>query len=664
MRRRAIWTALGVSALAYALVVGRYIALLASIPTFIAWAVVIVPVMVGSGIVLMWKRPDNRIGELLALTGLVFFVVPTTLEIPTVARYEASGAANWMWAPIAAVLLLNGVGTVLVCDLVVRLPDGRYRFDRERRLVRWSLIALPATTLLLLSSPSAPSHSQAFPGLEDIPNPLAIEALTPFEGAFRALWGLSYIVFAGAVALQFLRYRSAGRRERKQLRWVLFAALISMAVGLLPFALEAVGVIDPMGHASVSAIVATLTMSVFPISVVIAVLEPPWIDVDNVIRQSMVYALLSFGILAAYAAVTASLGVAAGQRLDLEIAILLTVVATIAFQPARRRLQALADRLAFGERPTRYEAVTSFRESVDRAGGPAELIQDLAITIQQAVGLSWVTAKLSDGFEIEVGDPSGEPDLDVTIGTEEMQIGVLRCGPKPRGSIDAEDEALIRTLADHAGLALVNLALAGRIVNAAEAERRRIERNIHDGAQQELVALVARLGMARDAAETGDLDAGELTDLQDEARTILSDLRDLAQGIHPSVLTDGGIVAAVEARCAQLPVRVRIEALQDLRRRRFADHIEGAAYFFVSECIANVLKHADAASIEVALNQDATGLHLAVADDGCGFDAGAARRNGLAGLADRMQALGGTIRVQSANGHGSRVEAILPVSTQ
>lgn len=658
MRRRITLIGLGVTSIAYVGVVARNLDLVTQSPSFLAWTLVIVPIMVGCGAVVMWRRSENPLGPLLTLAGLALFVVPTILEIPTIATFETVGSRDWMWAPIVAVLLLDGVGMVVSCDLVVRLPDGRYRSDRDRRLIRAAWLTLLAPGLLMITSTSAPSHSQAFPGLEAIANPLAVEPLTRFEGVARSLWSLSYTIFAVALYLQYMRYRSASQRERKQVRWVLFAALISIAVGLVPFALESIGLIEPQGHGSLAAIVSTLIISVFPISIVVAVLEPRWIDVDIVIRKSMVYGVISFGILLLYAATAATLGVAAGQRLDLEIAVVLTVLIAAAFHPVQRRLQALADRWVFGDRPTRYEAVTTFRENIDRSTDARDLLHELTVTIRQALRLTWVEAVSAEGDVIASGEASGEPVFETEIGTTDERLGILRCGVKQRGRFDTEDEALVRTLAGHAGLALANHRLAGRIVTAAEAERRRIERNIHDGAQQELVALVARLGLARDSAELGELSEAEIAGLQRDARTILTDLRALAQGIHPSVLSDGGIVAAIEARCTHVPLRISIQA-DGLRRRRFDDDIEGAAYFFVSECLANALKHADATAVSVSLGCEGSALHVTVADDGCGFETGAAHRNGLTGLADRMHALGGSLNVSSGAG-GSRIEATLP----
>ena len=407
---------------------------------------------------------------------------------------------------------------------------------------------------------------------------------------------------------------------------------------------------------------AIVPMLLIPASVVVAVLEPAWIDVDIVVRRSIVYGALSFVILLVYIGAASAFGVA-GTRLGLgiETAVVVTVLVAVLFQPARRRLQAVADRRVFGARPSKYEAVAEFGVTLEQAAEPTELLPQLVETIQRAIRLTWAQAILDDGTRAEAGPVAGEPALRVPLGAGDEQVGEILCGPKTEGAIHEDDIQLVRTLAGQLGLALMNARLAGRIVNAAESERRRIERNIHDGAQQELVALVAKLGMARSAAAEGGLSVSEIDDLRLEAQQILSELRELAQGIHPSVLTDGGIVEAVEDRCARIPLSVSVEYSDGLRAERFHDEIEGAAYFFVTEALTNVLKHADATRAAVSLTYADGRLRLRVSDDGRGFNPDIASQNGLVGLRDRIRALGGTVTIVSRPGEGTRMSASLPV---
>ena len=632
--------------------------------TGLVWAFV-VPSLVVGGLVLLLRRPAHPIGELLVVTGMAAFVIPQIVESVTIGVFERSGGQAWMWAPVWLSRTLVNVGLALATTLVVLLPDGRYRNPRERRFIAgvWIVVAFP--TLVVLSNEFVVTSEFSFASLSGIRNGLFFEALRPYGSMFVSLNTLASLVFLGAIALLFLRYRAAADRERKQIRWVLFAGCVVGIVGLGPASLGELGVIPRPGQSStVFTVLTILPIVLLPASIVVAVMEPPWIDVDIVIRRSVVYGALSLAILLVYIAVAATVGVAAGAQLGLnvELAVVLTVVVAIVFQPARRRLQALADRWVFGARPTKYEAVTNFGVTIERATEPSELLPRLVETIKRAIRLTWVTALLDDGSRAETGAVTGEPVLRVPLGAGDEQIGEIVCGPKIEGRLGEEEIQLVRTLAGQLALAVRNARLAGRIVNAAESERRRIERNIHDGAQQELVALVAKLGMARSAAAQGGVSPDLIDDMRLEAQRILSELRELAQGIHPSVLTDGGILEAVEDRCARLPLEVTLETSEGLRARRFGDNIEGAAYFFVTESLANVLKHADATRTTISLTYDDGRLQLGVADDGRGFDPDAATSGALAGLRDRIRALGGTVTVASAPGSGTRITASLPVS--
>jgi signal transduction histidine kinase len=625
--------------------------------------VLVTPSLVVGGVVLLLRRPGHRIGELLVLTGLAGFVLPTIIEDLTVGAFERSGTQEWMWAAVWFNQTLINAGTVLGTTMVVLLPDGRFRYQRERRYVAAVSIVIVFPTLVALSNEFVVTSEFSFPGFGGIRNPLFVRALEPYGPVFVLLNELAPLVFLGAIALLFTRYRAAAVREQKQIRWVLLAGSVVGLLTLFPLILDALGVISPREHGSTVGAVLSVSVVLLPASIVVAVLEPPWIDVDIVIRRSVVYGALSLAILLVYIAVAASVGVAAGAQLGLsvELAVVLTVVIAIVFQPARRRLQAVVDRWVFGARPTKYEAVADFGVTIEQATEPSELLPRLVETIKTAVGLSWVSVSLDDGSDATAGSVAGEPILRVPLGAEDERVGEIICGPKSEGRLDADDIQLVRTLAGQLALALRNARLAGRIVNAAESERRRIERNIHDGAQQELVALVAKLGMARSAVAQGSLTPEVIDDLRLDAQQILSDLRELSQGIHPSVLSDGGILEAVEDRCARLPLEVTLKASEGLRARRFGDNIEGAAYFFVTESLANVLKHAGATRATVSLAYDDGQLQLGVADDGRGFNADAASDGGLAGLRDRIRALGGTVTIASRPGHGTRIAASLPV---
>ena len=197
-----------------------------------------------------------------------------------------------------------------------------------------------------------------------------------------------------------------------------------------------------------------------------------------------------------------------------------------------------------------------------------------------------------------------------------------------------------------------------RIIAAADAERRRIERDLHDGAQQRLVALALNLRMAEQRAADGDPTAAELVrQAGEEAQHALRELRDLARGIHPAILTNRGLAAALDDLAARATVPTEVLAVPD---ERLPDAVEAAAYFVVSECLANIGKHAQATSATVSV-ADADGrLEVVVADDGVG-GAELTGGSGIQGLGDRVGALSGTLAVESPAGEGTRVTASIPL---
>ena len=231
-----------------------------------------------------------------------------------------------------------------------------------------------------------------------------------------------------------------------------------------------------------------------------------------------------------------------------------------------------------------------------------------------------------------------------------------------------QKDRLIRDLAAQAGLLLRNAKLIDdlkasrqRLVAAQNEERRRIERNIHDGAQQQLVALAVKLKLTdgfvgKDEAQAHSM----LAELQRDMHQALEDLRDLARGIYPPLLADKGLAAALEsqARKSAVPVSVEIDGIG-----RYPQEAEAAVYFSCLEALQNVAKYADASGATVRLAQSNGSLVFEVVDDGVGFDPEAAERgSGLQGIADRFAALGGPLDVRSAPGHGATLVGSIPVA--
>jgi signal transduction histidine kinase len=193
-------------------------------------------------------------------------------------------------------------------------------------------------------------------------------------------------------------------------------------------------------------------------------------------------------------------------------------------------------------------------------------------------------------------------------------------------------------------------------VDAADAERRRLERDLHDGTQQRLVSLAMNLGMARLEATTAEQAKNAIAAAHEEAKAALTELRNLIRGLHPAVLQDRGLDAALSGVAARMPVPVRLTV--DLPRRP-APVIEAVAYFVVSEALTNVAKHAQATQAEVFVQRASDRLHVIISDDGVG-GADPARGTGLAGLAKRASSVDGTFEIASPPGGPTLITVDLP----
>jgi signal transduction histidine kinase len=266
-----------------------------------------------------------------------------------------------------------------------------------------------------------------------------------------------------------------------------------------------------------------------------------------------------------------------------------------------------------------------------------------------------------DGRPIQLPERNRQALTTVTAGGEE--IAVLIHDPAL-----LDDPALVESVRATAGLVLENERLAAevrsrlaevrrsreRLVAATDAERRRIERNLHDGAQQRLVTL--SVALALEASRADDATARVLARAQDEVELAVGELRELARGIHPTLLREEGLPTAVEALARRIPVPVTV---QSTLRDRLPERVELAAYFVVSEALTNIVKHAAATRVTVTLTSGPTAFELTVGDDGVG-GARVTPDSGLAGLRDRLEALDATLSIESERNAGTTVRAVFP----
>ena len=304
-----------------------------------------------------------------------------------------------------------------------------------------------------------------------------------------------------------------------------------------------------------------------------------------------------------------------------------------------------------------------------RAEAPATMRERLARALDDPT--LEVAYRLGDGRYV---DPDGSP-LELPQHADRAVTAVTARGEEIAALIHdpalLDEPALVESVRATAALVLENERLAaevrsqlaevrasrGRVVAAADAERRRIERNLHDGAQQRLVTLSVALSLQAARSDAAAADA--LSRAQDEVEQAIAELRDLARGIHPTLLRDEGLQAAVEALARRAPLPVAVRGTLD---ERLPDSVELAAYFVVSEGLTNVVKHASATEASVLLERGPGALRISVTDNGIG-GARMAPESGLAGLRDRLEAVDGTLQIESDPARGTTVCAVLPCAS-
>jgi signal transduction histidine kinase len=274
-----------------------------------------------------------------------------------------------------------------------------------------------------------------------------------------------------------------------------------------------------------------------------------------------------------------------------------------------------------------------------------------------------------DAVSLRDGDLPGLPaDIAIDVRDQGELLGALAVDMPANDPMNPSRERLIRDLASQAGLVLRNVRLIEelrasrqRLVAAQDEERRKLERDIHDGAQQQLVALTVKLRLLEQLAEKDPAKARAMAaQIQVDTTTALDDLRDLARGIYPPLLADKGLPAALSAQARKSSVPVSVEAGEI---GRYPQDVEAAIYFSCLEALQNVAKYAEASQVSISLARTDGVLSFAVADDGVGFDPASTHHGtGLQGIADRLDALGGTFEVVSVAGEGTVLSGSVPIA--
>ena len=615
--------------------------------------VVIVLASVLVGWMLAHRRPDNVIGWLLLANGFILVLSGMVDAYPAYARdVGAPGArvvANWsthgwplLFAPTVAVAFV--------------LPDGRLPSPRWRVVAALGVVSF-VTTLIggMASHETLDRPYQNVEPLALLPEPVA-QVLQ-----FGGLLGMIATLILAAASLA-VRFRRAGLEERQQLKWIALAGtflpVAIIASSIEGFYVEGVGWVTSVSFA--------LAMAAIPLAIGVAVTRYRLFDIDRVISATVAYGLITALLAGGFVAIIVFGGVLLGRGSPI-ITAAATLAVAVAFRPVRSVVQERVERTF---NPTRYRGLHRIDLFLaDLRAGRVE---------PEAIGAAIAEAVPDDSLHLFFWLPDQESHADADgnlvpeLPPDPPGQTTVRRGDLWLGTVihrdDVETRRALEPVLVRAGLAVeiarlrveVRRQLAEversrtRIVTAAMDERRRLERDLHDGAQQQLVSIGLDLRHLQNELGSGSPVQDQLDHSVRRLADAIRELRSLAHGVRPSSL-DAGLAPALSELAARTPVRTVL----DVTSERFADETEAAAYFVVSEAMANALKHGDPDRIEVRAGRVDGRLVIMVSDDGKG-GAVALPGRGLAGIGDRVAALDGDFSIDSPPRGGTKVRVELP----
>jgi signal transduction histidine kinase len=645
--------------------------------------------------VLVVRRARNRIGWVLLGEGLglaililtsVYAVLGVVTHPGSVPGAKVVGAlSEWIFVPLVFALPY----------LLLLFPTGKLPSPRWRPL-EW--VAIGGTALALVGFLVTPRLvALPVPGGVSLTysNPLAIRSLggavsTLLLGTLPSISILTVFLLVAALVALVVRFRSGGTDLRQQIKWVAFAAvaflLFQGVLSLGPVICDCSDSPVTIAAGIASGVIALLGI---PIAITVAVLRHGLYEIDVIINRTVVYGLLASAVTAVYVLVVVGIGSLVGYGVGNPVLTTGAAVAiALAFQPLRRQAQRVANRLVYGERATPYQVLSEFADNIRGSMDLEAILNRMVSVLADGTGATRVDAWVRVGSELQPAatwpaalaapaalamSKTGElPSFDGATRAIEVRQGDELLGAlaiqKPRNEpLSPTEDKLLQDLASQAGLVLRNVRLTAelrakidelrasrrRLVGAQDEERRKIERNLHDGAQQQLVALRMQLGLlgrlAGDPARVETM----ANQLQDALQAALDDLRDLARGIYPPLLADKGLPMALEAQARKLASEAAVESDGV---GRYPQDVEAAVYFCALEAMQNVSKYAEANTTVVRLAETDGHLLFEIQDDGRGFSTDeTGYGTGLQGMADRLDAIGGVLEVSSEPGQGTLV---------
>ncbi len=647
------------------------------VPVLLAFAAV--------GWLIAGHRARNPIGWLFLTEGLAFAIAVASAEY---ARFAAAAGLQLPAVPwVAWAGAITGELFFVFLIALLLFPDGRF-LSAPWRLAAAAFVAAEVLMLLIAALSGAALRAQG----SAVPSPVHVIPLRTASSVVQfvqtALIPATVVAAAGCV----VRYRRSSADVRHQIKWFAYAGLLT-AAGMLVCGLA---LNNPL-------IAFSAFGPLIPVATGVAIMKFRLYDIDVIIRRTIVYAAMAAFITAVYVAVVVGLGSLGSGRLagsssrpSLALSILATAVIAVAFQPVRERVQRLASRLVYGRRATPYQALSEFAGRLGASYANEDVLPRMARILAEGTGAQQAVVWLAAGGMLHCGGcwPAGvgEPDPVALPASGDLPeiagvcrvllvhqdgevLGALSVTKRTGDVLTPVEDKLVTDLSGQAGLILRNVGLneqliaklaelqasRRRIVQAQDSERRRIERDLHDGAQQQLLKIVSKLQLARSiAGQDEQQERAVIGELREQTREALAALRELAHGINPPVLSTSGLAAAVGslASRADPPAAVVAAGLG-----RYGEEVERAVYFCCAEALQNAAKHAPGAAVTLRLSDSGGCLSFSAADDGPGFDPAAVSLGaGLQNMADRLSVLGGHFEIHARPGAGVTTAGSIPVT--
>lgn len=614
------------------------------------------------GLLLTTRRPEHRVSWVIAATalwgalgGLSFAYAHHALIVDPGSLPGGLTAAwfdNWWWLPGIA---------LPSAALLLLMPDGHLA---SRRL--WPVPAAVLAGTLLGSIAVSVSPTFDLRGGTLIENPLARMGGRPVAaagivGAILVVGGL-----LASLAAFIVRFRRSTAEERLQLRWV--GLSLGFAVPLFVIGSVLWGVVPG------AEVLPALAFLALPIGIAVAILRYRLYEIDLVINRSLVYGLMTVGIVACYIAVVGLVGATLSSRGDVLLSAVVTGIVAVCFQPVRGRVQGFVNRFMYGERDDPYSAIAKLGRTLSSSIPLDGVLTNIVETLGQTLALGYVGLALDAGHDsrqLEIAAVYGVPGeelLTVPLVHQAAAVGELRVAPRPGERLRERDQRLIADLAPQVAAAAHAVRLSHelqlarqRIVQLREEERRRIRRDLHDGLGPALAGLTFTLEAVRNLTGSDSERADALlVSATEQVQTMIGDVRRLIYGLRPPALDQLGLAASLRGLAAKESTSatpVDVDAPASIPPLPAA--VEVAAYWITQEALTNVKRHAHAGSCSVRLAVESTILRLEIADNGAGLS-NDSTGIGLHSMRERAAEVGGTCEIGIRAGGGTLVVASLP----